>query len=164
MAVAAARSLLRSLPQVIAVVRPGASQLRALLEAEGIAVVVCPRAHEGMGASLAWGIDAVAQAAGWVVALADMPYIQPATFHQVAAALRRGARLARPLYRGRRGHPVGFASTLGAQLRGLTGDRGARAIVATHADYLQLIETDDAGVIHDIDVVADIPNPSPAGK
>lgn len=155
-AVAALRPLLQSVSRVVAVVRPNAARLSALLHAEGAVVVTCPRAHAGMGASLAWGVAATAQATGWIVALADMPFIQPATCQQVATALQRGALLAAPVYRGQRGHPVGFADRLGAALRGLTGDQGARDVLSAHKDQLRLIETDDAGVIHDIDVAADI--------
>ncbi len=55
-----------------------------------------------------------------------------------------------------RGHPVGFARRHYAALAELTGDEGAKAILAEHRDRLQLIEVADAGVLRDIDTPADI--------
>ncbi len=54
-----------------------------------------------------------------------------------------------PVYRGQRGHPVGFAEVYGARLVTLDRRRGARAILASAKPLL--IETDDAGVVTDID-------------
>ena len=72
-AVTAARNLVAVLPRCVAVVRPGADELAALLRAEGLEVVVCPNADEGMGASLACAAAAAGEAQGYLVALADMP-------------------------------------------------------------------------------------------
>ena len=53
LALASARNLLAALPQVIAVVRPGATRLASLLREAGCRVVVCRHASEGMGSTLA---------------------------------------------------------------------------------------------------------------
>ena len=69
-----------------------------------------PGGAEGTGASIACAVRASADAAGWIVALADMPEIQPATIAAVRQALLDGALTVAPHYRGRRGHPVGFGA------------------------------------------------------
>jgi molybdenum cofactor cytidylyltransferase len=154
-AVAAARNLDDALPDCIAVLRPGDEILASLLAAEGLRIVVNPDADHGMGTSLARGI-AAGDADGWVIALADMPAIRPATVAAVAAALAAGAPLAAPVYRGQRGHPIGFARRFRDALTALTGDRGGRDILAQHAQELRLIEVDDPGVLLDIDHAADL--------
>jgi molybdenum cofactor cytidylyltransferase len=154
-AVAAARNLDDALPDCIAVLRPGDEILASLLAAEGLRIVVNPDADHGMGTSLARGI-AASDADGWVIALADMPAIRPATVAAVAAALAAGAPLAAPVYRGQRGHPIGFARRFRDALTALTGDRGGRDILAQHAQELRLIEVDDPGVLLDIDHAADL--------
>ncbi len=155
-AVAAARNLIDALPDSIAVLRPGDEILASLLAAEGLRIVVNPDADHGMGTSLARGV-AAGDADGWVIALADMPAIKPATISAVAAALAAGAALAAPVYRGQRGHPTGFARRFRAALTALGGDRGGRDILAQHARELRLIDVDDAGVLVDIDRAADLP-------
>lgn len=152
----AARKLFAAGLPVTAVVRPGDFPLAEMLEQEGCAVTVCSTAARGMGASLACGISAERNAAGWIVALADMPSIASDTIRAVTAALRAGAVLAAPRYRGERGHPVGFGAALAAELLALDGDQGARSLLEKHRTALRLIDCDDAGVLYDIDRKADI--------
>jgi molybdenum cofactor cytidylyltransferase len=155
-AVAAARNLVDALPHSFAVLRPGDEILATLLAAEGLHIVVNPDADHGMGASLARGVTAAEKADGWVIALADMPAICVETIASVAAALAAGAPLAAPVYRGQRGHPIGFARRFREALTALAGDHGGRGILAQHAKELRLIDVDDEGVLVDIDRRADI--------
>ena len=93
---------------------------------------------------------------GWVVALADMPCIGVPTLRRVAEAIAGGAALAAPVHAGRRGHPVGFAARWKDALLALEGDEGARAILRQHAALLQTLQTDDPGVLQDVDTPADL--------
>ena len=152
----AARNLLAATSEVIAVVRWGDFPLYDMLEQEGCQVTMFQGASRGMGASLAHGIAQARSADGWVVALADMPRIAPETIKKMIAALEEGASIAAPVYKGERGHPVAFASSLRDELLALDGDQGARAVVEEHRDAVKLIECDDPGVLHDIDRKSDI--------
>ena len=154
--VRAARHMLAAGLSVTAVVRPGSDELRRLLEHAGCTVTECRNAADGMGVSLAHAIAQAGEAAGWVVALADMPRIQPQTIRQIADAVTQGAMIAAPDYRGERGHPVGFSSQLRDELLMLQGDEGARAVIAKHRAQLRLIACDDPGVVYDIDSRSDL--------
>jgi len=154
--VAACRHLLAAIPDVVAVVRSGDDVLAARLRDAGARTIECARAYEGMGVTLAAGVATISSAAGWIVALADMPWIDPGTIASVAARLRDGASIVAPTYRGRRGHPVGFSARHCAALLALTGDEGAKAILTAHADALESIEVDDAGVLRDVDRPEDL--------
>jgi molybdenum cofactor cytidylyltransferase len=145
-----------ALQDVVAVVRPGDESIARMLAGEGARVVVAQRADEGLGASLAAGIAALDSDRGYVVALADMPWIAPATIAGVAQAIVDGASVAAPVYRGQRGHPVGFAREHRDALLALTGDEGAKSIVQAHRDALVTIDVDDAGVLADIDTPDDL--------
>ena len=155
-AAAALANLRAAIPHVIAVVRPYAPQLADRLSEAGATVILCANADEGMGASLAAAVSASGDAAGWVVALADMPYIRPQTIEKVAASLAAGAAIVAPAYRGERGHPVGLSARFRPQLQALRGDAGARDLLKQHADLIELIDVDDAGVHRDIDTPADL--------
>jgi molybdenum cofactor cytidylyltransferase len=155
-AVASARNLAAALPRVVAVVRPGAPELALALRGAGVEVTVCDRAGEGMGVTLAHALGVAGAADGWVVALADMPFIRPDTIRRVAAAIAGGAAIAAPAYRESRGHPVGFGAAFGSALRSLEGDAGAREIVSANAPALVRIEVEDPGVLRDIDTPADL--------
>lgn len=151
MAVAACRNLVCALPWTVAVVRLEDDVLAAAFERAGATIARCERADEGMGASLACGVGAAPNADGWLIALADMPWIAPATIARVAQALAQGAGIAAPSYRGQRGHPVGFAAKYRGDLLRLSRDEGARKLLAASAAGLHLIDTDDPGVLRDVD-------------
>jgi len=152
----AAQNLLLAVPDALAVIRPGDTALRDVLAATGIAVLECPASARGMGASLAGAIRARAGATGWVIALADMPWIRAATFYAVAQQLRDGAPLVVPEYQGRRGHPVGFSAEFQQQLMELDGDIGARQLLAAQAARVLILKIKDPGVIADVDTPMDL--------
>ena len=158
-AMRACRNLRAGTDAVLAVVRPGAGALMAQLQAEGAEVLICSDASLGMGHTLAGGIRARSGAAGWLVALADMPWIPPAIIRAVADALRAGAPIAAPALDGRCGHPVGFARSLGPELAALTGDSGAKAVIQRHLPQLRLLDCNDPAIFRDIDQPADLANP-----
>ena len=149
--VAAARHLVETLPDSVAVVRPGDASLVASLAPTGLRIVECANADDGMGASLACGVAATNDADAWVIALGDMPWIAPATIGAVADRLRAGADIVAPVHRGTRGHPVGFSRRHLPALVALTGDAGARDLLQANADALTLVDVDDPGVVRDVD-------------
>lgn len=155
-AVASLRNLRAVLPRVIAVVRPGAAELEPLLHADGAEVTVCNGADDGMGTTLAHAVRVSGNTGGWVVALADMPFIRPATIRAVAEKLAAGAQIVAPAWRGERGHPVGFAARFRDDLERLAGDAGARELLQAQTAALELIECRDPGVVRDVDTPADL--------
>ena len=158
-AVQAARHLKSQLPRVVAVVRPGSADFSENLSGEGCEVVVCENAAEGMGASLACAARAAGPADGYLVALADMPFVRPSSIAAVRDAIAGGAPLAAPFWRMRRGHPVGIAGQFFAELSNLHGDEGAKALLAANQRRLVKIPVGDPGVIRDIDTPADLAPP-----
>jgi len=155
-ALASARALLAGTDRALAVLRPEQPELGELLAAQGMQLVVCRDAVTGMGASLACGVKAAHDAAGWVIALADMPFLHGATVVAVAQAVRTGAAIAAPVWNGRRGHPVGFDRQWYPALAALRGDTGARELLAAHADRITWVQCDDPGITRDIDLLFDL--------
>lgn len=104
----------------------------------------------GMGDSIAAGVRALADAAGWLILPADLPLVRPATLLQVAHALH-AHEVVQPAHRGQGGHPVGFRSSCRDELLALQGDQGARAVAAARRVFK--LEVDDIGCITDVDTV-----------
>ena len=154
--VAAARSLLQGVDRGVAVVRAGDEELARLLSAAGMRVEVCQDAAEGMGASLAHGVNSARDANGWLIALADMPFVQGETTRGVAHLIKTGAAIAAPFHLGKRGHPVGFSRYFSAALSELQGDCGARDLLAAHAARIRPLHCDDPGILTDIDTPLDL--------
>ncbi|MCY0387313.1 nucleotidyltransferase family protein [Robbsia sp. Bb-Pol-6] len=180
------RTALSRVIAVIDAQAPQRAALADWLRRAGCEVVEAPDAAEGMGASLAFAIraslaeDAAGDIAdrsgspaaaghtpgangaatssptGWIVGLADMPMIAPATIQAVAGALTAGndESIVAPVCDGRRGHPVGWGRAHGAALMALGGDTGARALIDAHAFIA--VATGDEGVLRDIDRESDL--------
>ncbi len=152
--VAAARNLRTAVERTLAIVRPPhhphQTELHDLLRKEGCELVVCEQAASGMGASLACGVRASADADGWIIALGDMPAIEPATISAVVQALRAGHATVAPAYQGRRGHPVAFAARCFEDLVACHGDRGAQGVLEKFPPHL--LDVDDDGIVIDIDL------------
>jgi molybdenum cofactor cytidylyltransferase len=139
---------------VVVVTTPTLAAQAARVVAAGDVVVVPPeQAALGMGHSIAAGIAARADSPGWLLLPGDMPMVRPATMLAVAAALEHHA-VAYAQYRGRRGHPVGFAAELYSELMLLSGDEGARRIVARYPAIG--VDVDDPGTLLDLDTEADL--------
>lgn len=155
-AVAAARRLVAAVPDSLAVVRDAEGSLARRLAALGLNVVPHPDPDAGMGTSIVCAVRHRPEAAGWVIALADMPWIAPTSIRAVADALTQGALLAAPCHAGRRGHPVAFAAAHREALLSLKGDRGGRSLLETHARQLVSVTVQDPGVLVDIDTPSDL--------
>ncbi|MCG8027268.1 MAG: nucleotidyltransferase family protein [Candidatus Thiodiazotropha taylori] len=151
MGVMAARHLLTAVSRGVAVVRPDDVELSTALSELGYRVVENLQPESGMGESLAVAVTASLDAGGWLVALGDMPWIKPQTIAKVAERLAKGASLVAPVYKGERGHPVGFATRWGERLVELNGDRGARQLLIDYPNDLELLPVDDPGILLDVD-------------
>ena len=158
-AVQSARHLKSELGRVVAVVRPDSDQLISNLKAEGCEVVVCENAAEGMGASLACAVRAAGEADGYLIALADMPFLRRTTIAAVRDALSGGAPLVAPYFRARRGHPVGLSHEFFHELVALRGDEGAKRLLAAHEKQMVKIPVGDPGALRDIDRPEDLAPP-----
>jgi molybdenum cofactor cytidylyltransferase len=159
-ATASAEHLINATPNSIAVVRPKNKSLAKLLKNAGLEVIFCHDHDKEMADSLVVAIRATTNLKeandGFVIALADMPYIKSATISAVAAKVSNGASIVIPTYQNQRGHPVGFSAKFRHELESLQGDEGARSIIKRYPNEVYLLPTDDAGILADIDTPADL--------
>lgn len=127
------------------------------VRASGLAWHLESAPHPGMGDSIAAAVRATRDAGGWLVLPGDLPLVLPETLQAVAARLAAHAVVV-PQYHGQRGHPVGFAADCGDALAALSGEHGAAAIVRAQAaaGRVLALELDDAGIVTDIDTMADL--------
>ena len=112
----------------------------------------------GMGHVLA---STLAQAghdwAAVVVLLGDQPLVTGRAVARLVEAWRAGAGpVVTATYGGRPGHPKLFDRQLLPDLLRLTGDTGARDLLAAHPDLVHRVEVGDLGSDADIDVEADL--------
>lgn len=152
-----ARALCSALPGSLAVIRPGQTELAAQLASAGCRILESSEAEAGMGSALAHAVRDTAGADGWLVALADMPWLPPAAVLAVAHAIDAPQRMVAAAHLGTRGHPVGFGAHWREALGTLRGDTGARGLLRQGA--VHLVEAGSADVLRDIDRPEDLTKP-----
>lgn len=157
---AAGLALIQALPNAVAVVRQENAALQSTLVTQGYHVTQCVAEAVDMADSLKLGVmaaqSAFPHATGFVIALADMPFIQPDTLRKVANQLASAA-IVQPTFNGQRGHPVGFSSRFTEALLDVRGDQGAREVIRAYQHEVFLLPCNDEGILQDIDTPADLP-------
>ncbi len=151
--------MLAALSDVTVVVRRD-DALLALVESRfgraGVKILINDNADEGLASSIACGVAANPTAGGWLIALADMPFVQRETIDALVAQLQSPAAIVVPTFAKQRGHPVGFGRNYKDELLSLRGDSGARRIVRRHADLVREVPVADSGMLKDIDTRTDL--------
>jgi len=138
----------------------GAAAARVAREAPlppSVRTVVNARWRDGMLTSLWAGLDAAEAAFADAVLVhpVDNPFVEAATVDAVIAALARGATIAVPAHGGRRGHPAGFARASWGALRAAPLEKGARAVLAGHPEWVVHVEAGPDCLV-DLDTPADL--------
>nr|WP_318381446.1 nucleotidyltransferase family protein [uncultured Enterobacter sp.] len=111
----------------------------------------------GMGESIALGVAATPDAAGWLILPGDLPLITPETLQRVASAVQPSSVVV-PCYHQQPGHPVAFGRRYYSALHALNGEPGAKAVVqrARASGNVTTLAVNDAGSVRDIDTVSDL--------
>lgn len=141
-----------AIKDVVVVTRP---ELADLLINECESLNIFDQAEKGMGATLAYGIGLMQDWDATLVCLADMPFIESATYAQLADRLDHNA-IVMPNYQGRAGNPVGFGREYYDELMLLRGDSGGRPVVQQHLDALHKLTVNDPAILYDIDTPDDL--------
>ena len=122
-------------------VRSAESPIRRALEGLPVRWAINRDAEHGMSTAIRTGIAVLpAHVDAAIVALGDQPLVDAGVVAQLVARWReRGARAVQPRYADGRGHPVLFDASLFPALCALEGDVGARAVLDSAGDALELL-------------------------
>lgn len=141
------------LDRVVVVLGSRFADVLAHIDLHGAEPVVCDRWGEGQAVSLACGLAELPEADAVVVTLGDQPGVTPAAVRRVLDA-RNGAPAVRATYGGAPGHPVVLERRLLPRLRDVTGDAGARGVLARAGAHE--VPCDDLGGGADVDTPDDL--------
>ena len=129
------------------VTRAGNLQVQASCRRAGVPFTLTE--STGTGGSIAAGVRDTPEWDGWLVHLADMPFVTPDIFAAVAASLPLKP-VVRPYWQNQPGHPVGFARQMRDALLQLHGDHDARELIRSQP--LLRLDVTTPAVITDIDL------------
>ncbi len=111
--------------------------------------------ESGLSQSLVAGIKSAIPKKGWLIALADMPYVQPETIYAMCSALNVD-NIVVPKSDLGIGNPVAFGLDFRPQLLPLKGDAGAKSVLRSNPQAVIELSVGDFGIHHDIDQPHDI--------
>lgn len=145
---------------VAAVTGHQADKIAAALAGRPIEIVHAPDYAQGLSASLKAGIGALRKTgvAGALVLLGDMPRITAATVDKLIAAFEAsgGRAICVPEAEGARGNPVLWPKDLFAEMVELSGDKGARDLLARHPDRIVRVPAPASEIFSDVDTPEDL--------
>ncbi len=127
-----------------------AESIQAELKLDQETVVVNQDWQQGQLSSIQSAIRSLPadETAGLLLCPVDHPLISSQLVSRLIAEFDSDRKLiVVPTYQGRRGHPVIFHASLYAELLDASPNVGARQVVWAHPDAIAEIETDEAGVI-----------------
>jgi molybdenum cofactor cytidylyltransferase len=128
----------------------GAERIRAQLKIDPAWVVVNTDWPKGQLSSIHAALRSLPAGvtAGILVCPVDHPLISARLVTALIAAFESsGKMIVLPRYRGRRGHPVIFRAALYEELLEASAEVGARQVVWNHAAEVMEVETEEEGVI-----------------
>lgn len=124
------------------------------LQGLNVTVVHNGRYEAGLSTSLIRGLSALPErVAGVLVCLGDMPGVKAVQLDGLIHAFKpqSGRAICVPTYRGQHGNPVLWSNRFFPQMRGLTGDTGARSLIAKYGKSVCNVPMDDDGILLDVD-------------
>jgi molybdenum cofactor cytidylyltransferase len=139
-----------AIERIVVLLGSEAERVQAEVDLTAVDVVIAEDWADGISASLRTGIAALAEADSVVLTLGDQPRVSSEAIEAVLAA---GAP-ARAVYDGAPGHPVLIGRDLFPEVARLTGDQGARDLLAAHG--VTEVDLTALGGSQDVDTPADL--------
>ncbi len=148
---------LSDLDPIVVVLGHGAAAIRKKVDLTDICVVENSDHAAGQSSSLKKGVAAVGhQCDGAMFLLGDQPLVAHETINTLIRAFRAALPpIVIPFCNGKRGNPVIIHHQLFSLVDTLTGDTGARALFDRYRESILVVNTDDTGILFDVDTVVD---------
>jgi len=142
------------LAPVVVVTGHEANLIQKALGDRPVAFAHNPDYADGMAGSLKTGITALPpEIEGALVCLGDMPDVTSAQIVRIKAAFDQasGVAICVPTRLGKRGNPVLLGRQFFPDVLRLSGDVGARGLIAENAEYVREVPMEDDAVLTDLD-------------
>ena len=150
--------------EIIIVAGEQTNLVKTLFPDPFIQIIYNARFKEGMTSSIQAGVGAAgASAAGYMICLADMPFIRTEEYQLLANAFEEEIKtnpktIIIPVFQNKKGNPVIFSAHYKSQILTHTESEGCKKIVQNAGGSVKLIDMPSANILKDIDVPEDYYN------
>jgi molybdenum cofactor cytidylyltransferase len=116
-----------------------------------------PNFDEGMSGSIKAGLSVLpARSDGAMILLGDMPDVEARDLKLLMGAFAGREAICIPARGGRRGNPVLWGASYFAEMMRLSGDVGAKQLIAKHQAHVTEVPVVSDGIFADVDTPADL--------
>ncbi len=139
---------------VILVTGHESERVRATLGDRPVRLVHNSDYEKGLSTSLRCGLAALGrESEAAIICLGDMPRIGAGLLDKLIQAFNplEGRTICVPTWQGKRGNPVLWGRQVFAEMAALTGDVGAKHLMAGHPELVAEIPAEDDGILADVD-------------
>lgn len=154
----AVQPFLAVLDDIVVVVGHDAPAVRSALDGLDVTFVMNEEYEHGQSTSLHCGV-VVARNRGWdaiLFGLGDMPFVDVESVQRLLSVHTGSSySILAAAYEGTRGNPTLFDAVHYDALSAIEGDQGGRQLIV-ESDSAVLVETNDPGVLRDVDTVSEI--------
>jgi molybdenum cofactor cytidylyltransferase len=131
----------------------GAETIRSIAKLDPSVVVLNAQWEQGQLSSIWAGLRSLdgVETDGIVLCPVDHPLVSARMVSELIEQFYENKKLiVVPTYKGRRGHPAIFSSSLFSELLAASADKGARSVVWAHAPDVLEVPSDEEGVVLNI--------------
>ena len=107
---------------------------------------------KGLSSSIKAGIERIQSSCDAVLIMqADMPFVDASVLNKIISAFHDNDDIVIPRYQSQTGNPLLWSNNYFEQLKQLSGDQGAKQILADYQDQIIYVDVDNIGILVDID-------------
>jgi molybdenum cofactor cytidylyltransferase len=149
---------------VVVVTGYKAAEVGAALHGLGVTVILNLEYADGLSTSLRAGLSALpVDIDGALILLGDMPEVEASVLSALMATFTGTSAICIPVRHGRKGNPVLWGSRYFPEMMALTGDFGAKPLMARHRAQIIEVEVATDSIFHDVDAPEDLARIRQAG-
>jgi molybdenum cofactor cytidylyltransferase len=142
---------------VVVVTGHEATEVGAALQGLGVTVILNPDYADGLSTSLRTGLSALPPGIdGALILLGDMPEVEDSVVRALMASFTGASAICVPVRHGQKGNPVLWGSRYFPEMMELTGDVGAKPLMARHEAQLIEVEVTTDSIFRDVDAPEDL--------
>jgi len=111
----------------------------------------------GISESIKQGLNNFITKDGVIICLGDMPGVSASTYSKIRNSLsEQEDKIIVPLYKGKKGNPIGIPRKFYGKLKKISGDEGFKQLFSQLKKNINFIEIDDRYILKDIDTKKDL--------
>jgi molybdenum cofactor cytidylyltransferase len=134
-----------------------AASVGAALQGLGVTVILNSYYADGLSTSLRAGLSALPPGIdGALILLGDMPEVEASVLSALMTSFTGESAICVPMRHGRKGNPVLWGNRYFPEMMELTGDFGAKPLMARHEAQIIEVEVATDSIFHDVDAPEDL--------